>query len=88
MTAKNIRLRCGCFLLKVYVYFDTIVHTLINGNAKLQEKLWMLMILNDDVFPENLRFQRKKKKISQIELSRQTGMDAFLLKSIEAGRCH
>ena len=47
----------------------------------------MLMVLNDDVFPENLRYQRKKKKMSQYELSMQTGIDAFFIKSMEAGRC-
>ena len=47
----------------------------------------MLMILNDNFFPENLRYQRKKKKMSQYDLAMQTGIDAFLIRSIEAGRC-
>lgn len=46
----------------------------------------MLVILDDNILPENLAYLRKKRGLSQIKLSRQTGINVYLLRGIEKGR--
>ena len=46
----------------------------------------MLIVLNDDVFPQNLVYLRKKRKLSQTKLAQLTGIDVYLLRGIERGR--
>lgn len=46
----------------------------------------MLMVLNDDIFPKNLSYLRKKRKLSQTKLAQQTGINVYLLRGIERGR--
>lgn len=45
----------------------------------------MLLVLNDDIFPKNLSYLRKK-KLSQTKLAQQTGINVYLLRGIERGR--
>ena len=46
----------------------------------------MLLVLNDDIFPKNLAYLRKKRKLSQVKLARQAGIDVYLLRGIERRR--
>lgn len=46
----------------------------------------MLMALNDDIFPKNLSYLRKKRKLSQTKLAQLTGINVYLLRGIERGR--
>ena len=46
----------------------------------------MLLVLNDDIFPKNLSYLRKKRKLSQTKLAQQTGINVYLLRGIERGR--
>ena len=46
----------------------------------------MLLVLNDDIFPKNLAYLRKKRKLSQVKLAQQAGIDVYLLRGIERGR--
>ena len=46
----------------------------------------MLLVLNDDIFPKNLSYLRKKEGLSQVKLAQQTGIDVYLLRGIEKGR--
>ena len=46
----------------------------------------MLLVLNDDIFPKNLAYLRKKRKLSQVKLAQQAGIDVYLLRGIERGQ--
>lgn len=46
----------------------------------------MMIQLSDDIFPHNQVYLRKKRKMSQIALARQTGMSVHYLRAIEKGR--
>ena len=46
----------------------------------------MLMAQNDDIFPKNLSYLRKKRKLSQTKLAQLTGINVYLLRGIERGR--
>lgn len=46
----------------------------------------MTLVLNDDIFPRNLIYLRKKKKLSQKQLALQSGITVYYLRGIEHGR--
>ena len=45
----------------------------------------MVLQLDDDIFPENLKLLRKRRGFSQIALARKTGISVYLLRGIERG---
>lgn len=47
-----------------------------------------MVIQLNDAFPENLKFLRKKRGLSQIALARQTGISVHYLRGIEKGHLH
>jgi transcriptional regulator with XRE-family HTH domain len=41
--------------------------------------------LNDDVFPANMIYLRKKRKVSQLSLANQSGVSVHYLRGVEKG---
>lgn len=46
----------------------------------------MIILLNDEIFPANLLYLRKRKRLSQIALARQSGICVHYLRAIERRR--
>ena len=46
----------------------------------------MVILLNDEIFSANLLYLRKRKKLSQIALARQSGISVHYLRAIEKRR--
>lgn len=48
----------------------------------------MLIEFNDKIFPANLKYLRRKRGLSQIELARRTGIGVYLIRGIENCRLY
>ena len=48
----------------------------------------MILTLNADIFPKNLLYLRKKRKLSQIRLAKEIGIGVHFLRGIERGRLY
>ena len=46
----------------------------------------MTILLNDEIFSANLAYQRKRCKLSQLSLARQSGISVHYLRAVEKGR--
>lgn len=44
------------------------------------------ILLDDDIFSQNLKYLRKKNRLSQKELALRTGINIFWIRGIENGR--
>ena len=80
------------FLLLIVFYYGNIryIHNLISFleyiKNKQQGSILMQLALNDEIFSKNLAYLRKKRKLSQVKLAQQAGINVYLLRSIERRR--
>lgn len=56
-----------------------------NSEMKKEDDV-MTLQLNDEIFPANLMYLRKKYGLSQLALARRTGISVYWIRGVEKGR--